>query len=210
MEDVFSQRLSALRKERKISQKEAAMYFGISQALLSHYENGVRKCGIDFVIKSAEFYNVSTDYLLGLTNRKNHSSVEFDTDEFHPGDSKICYSTIRRATAALFDKYSDTGENTAPSDLSKICLSIYRTILYGVASGKIPSSWLNVSSSSRVRELIKIANTFNSSPSLSYDEKIVLLKSDTPAPPCIKTVVGEAQNIFSHLANQVIEKMSFD
>ena len=36
-------RLSSLRKEKGLSQKEAAAGLGVSQALLSHYENGVRK-----------------------------------------------------------------------------------------------------------------------------------------------------------------------
>ena len=58
--------LSQLRKERGISQKKAATDLGISQALLSHYEKGIRECGLDFVIKCSEYYGVTTDYLLGL------------------------------------------------------------------------------------------------------------------------------------------------
>ena len=38
-------RLSSLRKEKGLSQKEAAAGLGVSQALLSHYENGIRECG---------------------------------------------------------------------------------------------------------------------------------------------------------------------
>ena len=41
----FSQMLSKMRKERGISQKKAATDLGISQALLSHYEKGIRECG---------------------------------------------------------------------------------------------------------------------------------------------------------------------
>ena len=41
-------RLSSLRKEKGLSQKEAAAGLGVSQALLSHYENGIRECGLDF------------------------------------------------------------------------------------------------------------------------------------------------------------------
>lgn len=44
-------RLSALRKEKGISQKEAAAGLGVSQALLSHYENGIRECGLDFLCR---------------------------------------------------------------------------------------------------------------------------------------------------------------
>ena len=51
---VFSGRLMTLRKNKKISQKQAAKDLGISQALLSHYENGVRECGLNFVVRAAK------------------------------------------------------------------------------------------------------------------------------------------------------------
>lgn len=65
MNNDFPRILSLLRKERHISQKEAAAALGIAQALLSHYEKGKRECGLDFLVKAADYYNVSTDYLLG-------------------------------------------------------------------------------------------------------------------------------------------------
>lgn len=61
----FPRILTLLRKERGISQKLAASNLGISQALLSHYEKGIRECGLDFLIRCADFYDVSCDYLLG-------------------------------------------------------------------------------------------------------------------------------------------------
>ena len=63
----FAAILSQLRKERGSSQKKAAADLGISQALLSHYEKGIRECGLDFVIKCSEYYGVTTDYLLGIS-----------------------------------------------------------------------------------------------------------------------------------------------
>ena len=44
----FPRILTLLRKEKGISQKTAASHLGISQALLSHYEKGIRECGLDF------------------------------------------------------------------------------------------------------------------------------------------------------------------
>lgn len=61
----FARNLTLLRKERKISQKQAAADLGVSQALLSHYEKGVRECGLKFLVKAADYYNVSCDSLLG-------------------------------------------------------------------------------------------------------------------------------------------------
>lgn len=65
--EEFARRLTAIRKDKKISQKQAAEDLGVSQALLSHYEKGVRECGLSFVIKAAEYYGVSADYLLNLS-----------------------------------------------------------------------------------------------------------------------------------------------
>ncbi len=63
--------LKLLRKERGIRQKEAADSLGVAQALLSHYENGKRECGLDFLVQAADFYGVSVDYLLGRTSSRN-------------------------------------------------------------------------------------------------------------------------------------------
>ena len=67
----FPRLITLLRKEKGISQKQAAAEFGISQALLSHYEKGIRECGLDFLVKCAKFYGVSCDYLLGVSPERN-------------------------------------------------------------------------------------------------------------------------------------------
>ena len=61
----FGRIITLLRKERGITQKKAAEELGVSQALLSHYEKGIRECGLEFVVRVANFYSVSCDYLLG-------------------------------------------------------------------------------------------------------------------------------------------------
>ena len=70
MSSDFSRCLSLLRQEKGISQRAAAKDLGISQALLSHYENGVREPGLAFVTKACNYYNVSADFLLGRTIRQ--------------------------------------------------------------------------------------------------------------------------------------------
>ena len=47
----FSRTLSLLRQEKGVSQRKAAAELGISQALLSHYENGIREPGLAFVTR---------------------------------------------------------------------------------------------------------------------------------------------------------------
>ena len=63
-------RLKDLREDSDIKQKEIAEYLHIKQNTYSQYENGQRQLPIDILIKLAKFYNVSTDYILGLDNKK--------------------------------------------------------------------------------------------------------------------------------------------
>ena len=77
----FAQVLSRLRKERGISQKKAASDLGISQALLSHYEKGIRECGLDFVIRCSEYYGVTADYLLGISENRTGMDLSFVTED---------------------------------------------------------------------------------------------------------------------------------
>lgn len=70
MKPIYARILSNLRREGGLSQKMAADDLGISQALLSHYENGVREPKLEFVLKACDYYGVTTDYLLGRTDKK--------------------------------------------------------------------------------------------------------------------------------------------
>lgn len=81
MNTEFPRIMTLRRKERKISQKQAAADLGISQALLSHYEKGIRECGLDFLVKAADYYNVSCDYLLGRTASPNENLTSSDNNE---------------------------------------------------------------------------------------------------------------------------------
>lgn len=74
----FPRILTLLRKERGISQKQAAAELNISQALLSHYEKGIRECGLDFLVRTADFYNVSCDYLLGRSPERTGATLSVD------------------------------------------------------------------------------------------------------------------------------------
>ncbi len=78
----FARTLSLLRQEKGISQRQAAKTLGISQALLSHYENGAREPGLVFVVKACDFYNVSADFLLGRTLSRDGTTI-LDADTLY-------------------------------------------------------------------------------------------------------------------------------
>lgn len=75
MASQFSRTLSLLRQERGVSQRTAAKDLGISQALLSHYENGIREPGLAFVVRACDYYHVSADFILGRTLSREGSML---------------------------------------------------------------------------------------------------------------------------------------
>ena len=66
MKSTFAERLKELRQERELKQAELAKEVDISLSIISMYENGLRKPGMDAIIALSNYFNVSTDYLLGL------------------------------------------------------------------------------------------------------------------------------------------------
>lgn len=76
MKSNFSRVLSLLRQEKGVSQRAAAAELGISQALLSHYENGIREPGLNFVARACDYYHVSADYLLGRSLSRDGAIIE--------------------------------------------------------------------------------------------------------------------------------------
>lgn len=63
-------RLRDLRNDKDMTQTEIAMVLGMSQTGYSKYETGENDIPTDVLIKLADFYETSTDYILGRTNRK--------------------------------------------------------------------------------------------------------------------------------------------
>ena len=61
-------KLRELRKQEKISQEDLAKELGISQNTYSQYETGKRELPLNTLIDLANYYYVSTDYILGLTD----------------------------------------------------------------------------------------------------------------------------------------------
>lgn len=65
---IFGKRLATLRKEKGISQYEFADRIGFSRGQVANYEQGKREPDYETLQKIADFFNVSTDYLLGRTD----------------------------------------------------------------------------------------------------------------------------------------------
>ena len=73
---MYFQRIRDLREDCDLTQREVAEFLGIQQTVYSRYERGFQTIPVEHLLKLADFYHVSTDYMLGRTNNKtvNRSS----------------------------------------------------------------------------------------------------------------------------------------
>lgn len=140
MNSDFPRIITFLRKERGLSQKQVAADLGISQALLSHYEKGIRECGLDFLVKTAEYYDVSTDYLLGRTVQRR--PVAMTADQLPESDevghmkgnmiNQVNKKLITNTTAVIFDLLAQMGEKQLTNAVSNYLMCadymVFRTI----------------------------------------------------------------------------------
>ena len=69
-EDIRYERLKGLREDRNLLQKDIANLLNVTQVAYSCYEIGRRQIPIDALIKLADFYHTSVDYILGLTDER--------------------------------------------------------------------------------------------------------------------------------------------
>lgn len=65
---MYYPRLKDLREDNDMVQKQVAAFLGINQRVYSNYETGKREIPARYVVKLAELYSTSTDYILGVTN----------------------------------------------------------------------------------------------------------------------------------------------
>lgn len=85
---TIQERLKDLRVERGLTLEQLAEQTGLSESALGKYEADDFKDISPFsIVTLAKFYGVSTDYLLGMTETKNHSDTELDA--LHLSDGAI-------------------------------------------------------------------------------------------------------------------------
>ena len=70
---LYFERLRDLREDHDLKQKEIADILNTTQQVYSRYENGLNQIPIHHLVTLSNFYKVSTDYILGLTDNPNKS-----------------------------------------------------------------------------------------------------------------------------------------
>ena len=66
--DKFVKRLRELREEKGITQEKVATHLGVARTTYSNYEQGLREPPINTLVKMSDLFDVTVDYLLGLTD----------------------------------------------------------------------------------------------------------------------------------------------
>lgn len=206
MSTPISTRLVTLRKDKNLSQKEAAAALGVSQGLLSHYEKGIRECGLDFLCRAATFYDVSSDYLLGLSDTKMMSDALFVEDEI-PQDSEMRMSTIFRSSVYLLDRLGSFGRNYGSKIRAIYILTIYKVYLAALSQGALPNHELAKKDLSPYLSTITIDNIINS---LTFDGDAKPKRSEH-LPKTMDTIIKEATKIIEKevaRVNRIVNRQS--
>lgn len=74
-------KLKSLRIEKKLTQKQVADQIGLAISAVSSYESGSRYPSYDVLVRLAHIFHVSTDYLLGMTDKRNIDVTGLCDDE---------------------------------------------------------------------------------------------------------------------------------
>ena len=142
MNEEFSRTLSLLRQEKGVSQRTAAGALGISQALLSHYENGIREPGLPFVVRACDYYGVSADFLLGRTLSRDGTTIApevlYDLSDEKDNSVRggvlalLSKKLLVNSIGVLFDLLAKTGSRgairAAANYLSTAVYQVYRRL----------------------------------------------------------------------------------
>ena len=85
---MIIERLKKLRKEGKLTQKDIATFLNISQPAYQQFESGKKKMNLETMEKLADYFNVSTDYLLGKTD---FPDLDLEVDIDNAIDNSVAY-----------------------------------------------------------------------------------------------------------------------
>ncbi len=196
--ESFNERLIELRTEKGISQKTAAIDLGVSQALLSHYEKGIREYSLSFLCKAAEYYGVSADYILKRTSSRTGVVSEESGDV--ESDNKFNTPTIYRA-ALMANERMNAGSSDA-GELSDIVYAVttYRILNAAAQKGYIPKRWFSVDS--RYAQTLSLAATefyLKDFP----EKNVTARRYGGPEPKSIETVIKGVESILKKLSANI-------
>ena len=121
---AFNERLYELRKQRGLTQNDLADYVGVNKQTISQYERGVRRPDYETLERLCDYFNVSTDYMLGkvdITPRYVDSDGLARLDGYASDGYYIDPATAEAAQAAFDDPdlraLFDIARDSTPDDI---------------------------------------------------------------------------------------------
>lgn len=140
----FSATLAQLRNQAGLSQRKLAADLNISQALLSHYENGSREPGLPFICKVCDYFGVSADFLLGRGESEGsekggafaaagafHKSLEAFPEDMNRDAYAFLDAAFRRISAHVHNRRSPLEAAQAAVDMAEAELRLLQTLSRG-------------------------------------------------------------------------------
>ncbi len=194
----YSERLVELRTEKGISQKEAAIDLGVSQALLSHYEKGIREFNMDFLCKVADYYGVTTDYILGRTQ----SRTGLDSTELEDRDEDSIFNTRSIYRAAIMTHERMNAGSSQAGEYADIlyALTLYRTLFAAAQKGYIPKRWFSIQNKYAQSAALSLTEAHLN----DFPEKTVNARRyGGPEPKSIEAVIKGIENIIKKYSNSL-------
>jgi transcriptional regulator with XRE-family HTH domain len=102
---MFAQRLRELRVLKRLSQEKMAAILSVSPSAVSMYERGKRMADIETIKKAAQFFNVSTDYLLGANATEGKTQPQDMLHDWTDEEKALIYDHYQK-TIQLYRKLS--------------------------------------------------------------------------------------------------------
>ncbi len=198
MNKAFNERLVELRTEKGLSQKDAAADLGVSQALLSHYEKGIREYSLAFLCKVAEYYNVTTDYILGITDSRSglNSTALEDREE----DSIFNTNSIYRAAIMTHERMNAGSFQAGTTADILYAVTIYRTLFAAAQKGYIPKRWFSIPPKYAQAMCLSLTEIQLS----EFPEKTVNARRyGGPEPKSIEAVIKGVEGLLSKMASSI-------
>ena len=198
MNRTFNDRLVELRTEKGLSQKDAAADLGVSQALLSHYEKGIREYSLSFLCKAAEYYNVTTDYILGRTDSRSglNSTALEDREE----DSVFNTNSIYRAAIMSHERMNAGSFQAGEYADILYATTIYRTLFAAAQKGYIPKRWFSLPPKHTQALSLALMESYLD----DFPEKTVNARRyGGPEPKSIEAVIKGVESLLSKMANSI-------
>ena len=161
--ETFADRLTKLRENTGKKRQEVADELKISRASLEYYEKGKRKPDIEVLAKIAEYYKVSTDYLLGLsiaptTNKDIQFICDYTGLEKESIDNISTDNIQSKIINILSDKkgYYSNDSKTKTAELLLLFSETFISIYFGVLNDFLQSdNFLNIVTNCAYDELLE-------------------------------------------------------